>query len=171
MHKGQDQVNFVEVYNKRTNFAVTFFSSRKWIYRRNLNMLRKQLDPDCRQCSVSVGLDRLLEVKGKLRCSVPFSSECEINVASRLCSNTKYINFLFCHDSVRERCSLQSKKGGKDQESIQSSTTPTQDTTRESDKTQQNSTHKRTKEVRPALAGDHKAALNRQESMTNTKHK
>ena len=66
-----------------------FCSSRQWIYRRNLNMLRKQLDPDCGQCTVSVGLDRLLEVKGKLRCSMPFSSECEINVASRFCSNTK----------------------------------------------------------------------------------
>ena len=42
----------------------------------------------------------------------------------------------------------------------------TQDTTRESGKTQDNITYKR-----PFPAGDHKAAMNRQESITNTKHK
>ena len=43
----------------------------------------------------------------------------------------------------------------------------TQDTTRESDK----NTIKNHTQVSPFQAGDHKAAMNRQESMTNTKHK
>ena len=46
----------------------------------------------------------------------------------------------------------------------------TQDTTRESDKTQLNITNK-SQEVSPFLAGDHKAAMNRRESITNTRHK
>ena len=46
----------------------------------------------------------------------------------------------------------------------------TQDTTWESDKTQVNITNK-SQEVNPFPAGDHKAAMNRRESMTNTLHK
>ena len=48
---------------------------------------------------------------------------------------------------------------------------PTQDTTWESDKTQQNTTHMGAKRlVIPFPAGDHKAAKNRQDSTTDTKH-
>ena len=46
----------------------------------------------------------------------------------------------------------------------------TQDTTWESDKNTINITNKR-QEASPFPAGDHKAAMNRCESMTNTKHK
>ena len=46
----------------------------------------------------------------------------------------------------------------------------TQNTTLESDETQENITHK-SQEVSPFPAGDHKAAMNRQDSMTGTKHK
>ena len=63
--------------------------------------------------------------------------------------------------------SLESKKGGKDQELIQSST---QDTTWESDKGSIKHTNK-SEEVSLFSAGDHKATMNRRESMTNTRHK
>ena len=53
--------------------------------------------------------------------------------------------------------SHQSKKGGKDQESIKSSTTRLYITSQ-------------SQEVSPFPAGDHKAAVNRRESMTNTRH-
>ena len=46
----------------------------------------------------------------------------------------------------------------------------TQDTTWESDKTQLNITKKGQK-ASPFPAGDHKAAINRHESMTNTRYK
>ena len=46
----------------------------------------------------------------------------------------------------------------------------TQDTTWESDKTHLNTTHK-SQEVSPFQAGDHKAAMDRRESMTNARHK
>ena len=46
----------------------------------------------------------------------------------------------------------------------------TQDTTWESDKNTINITNK-SSEASPFPAGDHKAAMNRCESMTNTKHK
>ena len=46
----------------------------------------------------------------------------------------------------------------------------TQDTTWESDKTQLNITSE-SQEVSPFPAGDHKAAMNGRESMTNTRHK
>ena len=46
----------------------------------------------------------------------------------------------------------------------------TQDTTRESNKIQLNMKNK-SQEVSPFPAGDHKAAMNRRESMTNTRHK
>ena len=59
-----------------------------------------------------------------------------------------------------------SKKVGKDQLLIQSSTTPDKDTTREK-KTQLNITHK-SQEVSPFAADDHKAAMNRQK---HGKHK
>ena len=57
---------------------------------------------------------------------------------------------------------LQSKKGGKDQESIQSSTIPHGKMT----KTQLNITNK-SQEVSPFPAGDQKAAMKRRESMTD----
>ena len=47
----------------------------------------------------------------------------------------------------------------------------TKDITRESDKNTIKHHTQESKEVSPFPAGDHKAALNRQESMTNTKHK
>ena len=66
------------------------------------------------------------------------------------------------------------KKGGKDQESIQSSTTTIPH--RKVTKTQLNITNK-SQEVSPFPAGDHKVAMNRHESMikqdinnTNVKH-
>ena len=46
----------------------------------------------------------------------------------------------------------------------------TQDTTRESNKNTINITNK-SQEVNPFPAGDHKAAMNRCESMRNTRHK
>ena len=46
----------------------------------------------------------------------------------------------------------------------------TQDTTWESGKTQSNLTNK-SQGVSPFPAGDHKAAMNRRESMKNTRHK
>ena len=45
-----------------------------------------------------------------------------------------------------------------------------QDTIWDSDKTQLNITNK-SQEVSPFPVGDHKAAMNRRESMTNTRHK
>ena len=47
---------------------------------------------------------------------------------------------------------------------------PSQDTKRESSKITINITNK-SQEVIPIHAGDHKAAMNRRESMTNTRHK
>ena len=64
----------------------------------------------------------------------------------------------------KNQCMYPSKKGAKDQESIQSSTTP--DTGYHMRKTQLNITNK-SQEVSPFPAGDHKAAINRRESMTN----
>ena len=46
-----------------------------------------------------------------------------------------------------------------------------QDTTWESDKNRRKHHIQENQEVSPFPAGDHKAAMNRQESMTNTKHK
>ena len=62
-----------------------------------------------------------------------------------------------------------SKKGCKDQESIQSSTTPDPGTTWESDKTQ-NITNA-SQEVSPFPVSDHKASMNRRKNMTNTRQK
>ena len=64
----------------------------------------------------------------------------------------------------------ESKKGDKDQESIQSSTTLAPGTTWESDTRQLNITNK-SQEVIPFQARDHKAAMNRRVSMRNTRHK
>ena len=66
-----------------------------------------------------------------------------------------------------------SKKGGKDQESIQSSTTPDPGYGYHMRKGQRTRKHyiQKSQEVSPFPAGDHKAAINRQDSMTNTKHK
>ena len=47
----------------------------------------------------------------------------------------------------------------------------TQDTTPESDKNTIKHHTQESQEVSPFPAGDHKAAMNRQESITNTKHK
>ena len=66
-------------------------------------------------------------------------------------------------------CFYQSKKGGKDQESIKSRTTPDPGYHIESDKTQLN-IKKTSQDVSPFPAGDHKAAMNRRQSMKNTKH-
>ena len=57
---------------------------------------------------------------------------------------------------------MESKKDGKDQETIQSGTTLDQDTTWESNKNRINITNK-SQEVSPFPAGDHKAAMNRPE--------
>ena len=62
----------------------------------------------------------------------------------------------------------QSKKEGKDQETINQVPHLTQDTTRESNKNTTNITNK-SLEVNPFPAGDHKAAVNRRESMRNTR--
>ena len=65
---------------------------------------------------------------------------------------------------------LHNKKGSKDQESIQSSSTPDPGYHMEVTKTQLNITNK-SQEVSPFPAGDQKAAMNRRESMINTRHK
>ena len=64
------------------------------------------------------------------------------------------------------------KERHKDQESIQSSTTPDPGYHMgiKVTKSQLDITHK-SQEVSPFPAGDHKAAMNRCESMTNTRHK
>ena len=64
--------------------------------------------------------------------------------------------------------SLGSKKDSKDQESIQSSTTPVPGYTNgKVTKSQKNITSKN-QELSPFPSGDHKAAMSRRESMTNT---
>ena len=63
-----------------------------------------------------------------------------------------------------------SKKDGKDHESIQSSTTPDRGYHMGNEQKQLNITNK-SHEVSPFPAGDHKVAMNRRESMTNTRHK
>ena len=65
----------------------------------------------------------------------------------------------------------QSKKDGKDQESIQSSTTP--DPEYHMGKRQNHTKNYQKQEQRGQLflAGDHKAVMNRRESMTNTRQK
>ena len=63
-----------------------------------------------------------------------------------------------------------SKKDGKDQEKYNQVPHLTQDTTWESNKATMKITNK-SQEVSPFPAGDHKAAMNRRESMRNTRHK
>ena len=70
----------------------------------------------------------------------------------------------------QEKNFFKSKKRGKDQESIQSSTTPYPGYHMESVKTKLNITNK-SQEVSHFPAGDLKAAMNGHESMTNTRHK
>ena len=65
---------------------------------------------------------------------------------------------------------LQNKKECKDQESIQSSTTPDQEITWESDKNTTKRQIQERQEVSPFPAGDPKSTMNSQENMTNTKH-
>ena len=60
------------------------------------------------------------------------------------------------------------KKGGKEQEYIQSSTTP--DPGYHMEKWQNTIKHLK-QEASPFSAGEHKAAMNRRESITNTIHK
>ena len=70
-----------------------------------------------------------------------------------------------------DKC-VQSKEEGKYQESIQSMTDLIQDTTWLSDKDTLRKDHiQESQEVSPFPAGDHKAAMNRKDSMTDTKHK
>ena len=66
-------------------------------------------------------------------------------------------------------CINESKKGGNYHKSIQSSTTP--DLGYHMGKWPKHKRHKQSQEVSPFPAGDHKAAMNRRESMTNTRHK
>ena len=61
---------------------------------------------------------------------------------------------------------LQSKEEGKVQELIQSSTTPDLDTVWESDKNTREHNTQESQEDSPFPAGDHKAARNRQDSIT-----
>ena len=65
---------------------------------------------------------------------------------------------------------FQSKKDGNDQETISQVPLLTQDITWESNKTTLNITSK-SQEVSPFPAGDNKAAMNRRESMRDTRHK
>ena len=65
--------------------------------------------------------------------------------------------------------SCESKKDSEDQELIQASTTPVPGPKWESNKTTINITNKSQK-VSPFTSGDHKAAMNRRKSMTNTRH-
>ena len=65
---------------------------------------------------------------------------------------------------------FESKKGGKDQEKIQSSTTPDPEYHMGSNKNTLNIINK-SQEVSPFPAGDHTAAMNRRKSMRNTRHK
>ena len=65
---------------------------------------------------------------------------------------------------------IKSKKDGKDQETIQSTTTPDPEFTWESNKNTISLTNK-SQEVSPCPAVDHKAAMNSRESMRNTRHK
>ena len=69
-----------------------------------------------------------------------------------------------------DKTAKQRKKGGKDQESLQSSTTPDPGYRMESEKTNFNITIN-SQEVSSFPEGDHKAAMNRRESMKNTRHK
>ena len=67
-----------------------------------------------------------------------------------------------------KQCNLpQSKKSGKDQKPIHSSTTPDPGYHMDVTQKQFNITHK-SKEANPFPADDHKASMNRRESMTNT---
>ena len=65
----------------------------------------------------------------------------------------------------------QSKKEGKDQESIQSAPHLAQNTTKESDKNTTKHHIQDSQEESPFPAGDHWAAINRRKNMTYMKHK
>ena len=80
-----------------------------------------------------------------------------------------HIKYISCVPHVLEYFfpNCKSKKDSKDQELIQSST---RDTKWKSNKIIINITNK-SQEVSPFPSGDHKAAMNRSESMTNTRHK
>ena len=63
---------------------------------------------------------------------------------------------------------IQSKEDGKDQASIQSSTTSYRGTKWDSDKKNKKTPHMREPRGQPFPAGDHKAARNRYDSITKT---
>ena len=66
---------------------------------------------------------------------------------------------------------LRSKIEGKDQDLIQSSTTPDPKYHMESDKKTRKHLTQESQEASPLPAGDHKTARNRQDSITKAKHK
>ena len=66
---------------------------------------------------------------------------------------------------------LLSKKGSKDQETIQSNTTPDPGYYMGKWQKKQLNITNESQEVSPFQAGDHRTAMNRRESMTNTRHK
>ena len=65
---------------------------------------------------------------------------------------------------------MQSKKDSKDQESILSSITPVPGN-QMGKSHNHNKHHKQEQRGQPFPSGDHKAAMNRRENMTNTRHK
>ena len=75
----------------------------------------------------------------------------------------------FAHAQVHDSVNKVSKKA-KIRKRYNQVTHLTQDTTWKSDKNTINITNK-SQEASPFAAGDHKAAMNRCESMTNTNHK
>ena len=80
---------------------------------------------------------------------------------------TALMSRLVCAFGVRLQ---QSKEDSKDKESIQSGTTPVPGYQMGKYKFTINITNK-SQEVSPFPSGDHKAAMNRRESMTSTTHK
>ena len=102
------------------------------------------------------------------------------NVHTQLC---KSMHFNANAINVKQESNInssQSKKEGKDQKSIQWVPHLAQDTIMESDKTQENIIYQKAKrssyisesqEISPFPAGDHKATMTRQESMTQTNRK
>ena len=84
---------------------------------------------------------------------------------------TDQISFnYFCRGSPSDDF-CQSKEEGKYQESINQVPNVTKDTTWESDQNTRKHHIQESQEVSPFQAYDHKIAMNRQDSMTDTKHK
>ena len=84
------------------------------------------------------------------------------NISKYIGTNAIKSNSILTHVKI-------SKKGGKDQESIQSSTTPDPGYQWESDKLTVDTTNE-SQEVSPFPAGDHKAQINRR-AQRHSKHK